>query len=240
MEELGWWANWANIIVVPLAIISAIVAAISIWLFLRDRQKRALSCEIDRAQFPVEIKAGEALEGEIEIHYKGRSVENLFLVEAKLANTGTLAIRDSHVVEPVTFTFDPDSEILRKPRILHKKQPNLYVDWVPAPEPNVISLEFNLLNPKDEFVTEFLCTGKNAVPEITARIEGVEQIKLLTPGQKQTKALRNAAIAFIMLIILLAIPIVFGREILRILPFPAWIFLMTSLGLIALYYFWKV
>ena len=73
----------------------------------------------------VEIKAGEALEGDIEIRYKGKPVENLFSVRAKVRNTGNLAIRKSDILKSITFTFDPNAELLRQPEIVQKKPENL-------------------------------------------------------------------------------------------------------------------
>lgn len=182
---LSQFANWAQIIALPLAII------IAVWSLRRSRQKRALACDFDPIVFPIEIKAGEALEGDIEIHYSGQPVENLFLVRAKLKNTGNMAIRKEHIIEPVTFAFGPDAELLRKPRVLDKKPDNLKIDWdlseiAPASRPSAVSLDFDLLNPGDELTAEFTCTGQSKMPKVTARIEGGE-IELLEPEEKRLK-----------------------------------------------------
>jgi hypothetical protein len=182
---LNQFANWAQIIALPLAII------IAVWSLRRSRQKRALACDFDPIVFPIEIKAGKALEGDIEIHYSGQPVENLFLVRAKLKNTGNIAIRKEHIIEPVTFTFGPDAELLRKPRVLDKRPDNLKIDWdfgeiAPAPRPSAVSLDFDLLNPGDELVAEFTCTGQSKTPRVTARIEGGE-IDLLDPEEKRLR-----------------------------------------------------
>ena len=123
MPQLTEWAAWANIIAVPIAV------ALSLWLYYRNKQKRALACEFQSIDFPIEVKAGKALEGDIEIHYKKRAVDNLFLVRFRLKNTGNLAIRKEHVVEPVRFTFGPDIKILRPPKLLDKKPKNLKTSW---------------------------------------------------------------------------------------------------------------
>jgi hypothetical protein len=138
--------------------------------------------------FPIEIKAGDALEGDIQIRYKGQAIENLFLVRVKLKNTGSVAIRKADIVEPVTFTFGPSAQFLRKPRVLYKNPDNLKVAWdfsesFPAFTPRGMSLNFDLLNSGEELTAEFMCTGESTLPKVTARIEGISEIKLLDPEE---------------------------------------------------------
>jgi hypothetical protein len=186
MPNLSMWASWAQIVSLPIALVAVLV---SIWLYRRGRQRRALACEFGTIVSPIEIRAGEALRGELEIRYKGQNVENLFLVRAKLKNIGTLPIRKSHVIEPVTFAFETGVELLREPEPVHKKPENLKIDWDfgevgSTSKPNRVSLTFDLLNPGDELAAEFTCTGKSTFPKVAARIEGIEEIELLEPGKQ--------------------------------------------------------
>ncbi len=151
---------------------------------------RALACWFDPIASPLEVKAGEAIEGDIEIRYKGQPVKNLFLVQANLKNTGNMAIRQSDVVEPLAFTFGPNAELVRPPRFLEKTPDNLAINWIlpdePPPTPRKVVqvyLVFDLLNPGDEFKVEFLCTGESGVPEASARIEGIQEIETHDPEE---------------------------------------------------------
>jgi hypothetical protein len=189
MPNLSTLASWAQIISLLTAIVAILV---SVWLYRRSRQRRALACEFDPIVSPIEIRAGEALKGDIEIHYRGQAVKNLFLVRAKLKNVGNVPIRKADVVEPVTFTFGPDVELLRQPQILDKKPENLKVDWdfgetTPSVKPNAVNLKFDLLNPEDELTMEFTCSGNGRVPKVSGRIEGMTEVVPLDPEEKRLR-----------------------------------------------------
>ena len=73
MPDLTVLADWAQILSLPIAILATLM---SIWLYFRGKQRRRIVCEFDPIAFPVEIKAGEGLGGNIEIRYQGRRVLN--------------------------------------------------------------------------------------------------------------------------------------------------------------------
>ncbi len=183
MQDTNLWANWAQIISVPIAIIALLV---SVWLYRRSRQRRDLTCVFDPIVSPLEIKAGKAIEGDIEIRYKGQAVKNLFLVRATLKNTGNMAIRQSHIVEPITFTFGLNTVLMRPPQFLERIPKNLEIDWSFLPQPTRyvtkdIAFTFDLFNPGEEFAVEFLCTGETTLPKLSARIEGISEIGIRDP-----------------------------------------------------------
>lgn len=187
MVDLPVWALVAAIVGVILTTAFGVAGVIVAW---RSRQRRAIACQFDPIVSPLEVKAGAALEGDIEIRYRGQPVENLFIVRAKLKNTGNVAIRKSHVVESITFRF-PDAGPLRTPRTVERSPADLSHRWKTFPDPAippggrvrplVHTLEFELLNPGDELTVEFLCTGQTTLPQLTARIEGVTRIDQLDP-----------------------------------------------------------
>jgi hypothetical protein len=189
LDLLTVLADWAQIIGLPVAIIAIVI---SVWLFLRGRQKRAVTCTFDSIASPVEVKAGEALKGDIEIRYKGKVVENLFIIRAYVKNAGNLAIRKSDVVEPIKFTFAENSELIRKPLVLDRRPSELSFDWAfgvtgsPAMV-NSASLILDLLNPGDELAVEFVCTGNSQFPTVSARIEGVSEIDVLDPEEARMR-----------------------------------------------------
>jgi hypothetical protein len=170
------------------AALAVIAILISVWLYRRNRQRKALACEFDPVVSPIEIKAGTALEGDIEFRYRGQEVGNLFLVRARLKNTGSLPIRESDVVRPVTFAFEAGTELLREPQVVHRKPENLQIAWHwpeqgPDTKRNAVELGLELLNPGEELTAQFVCTGEGRTPTVTARIEGITEIELLDPEE---------------------------------------------------------
>lgn len=231
------WAQWAQIISLPVAVITI---AVSVWLWYRSRQKRALACEFNSIVSPVEIKAGEALAGDIEIRYRGENVDNLFLIQATVRNTGNLAIWREHVIRNIVFNFGPDVELLRSPRVIDTKPKGLDVNWHlteigrAVGKPSSIGLDFGLLNPEDELTAEFLCTGKSQVPDVTARIEGVQEIEVVDSEAIREERLRRVSLVQGManIFVVFAIFLIVPRSELLSLPWPLFIaiLLLVSLG----------
>lgn len=188
MENLNQLAIWAQIISLPIAIIAILV---SVWLYYKSRQRKTIACIFDQIGSPIEFKAGEALDGAIEILYKGKAVKNIFLVRFKIRNTGNIPIRQSDIITPLTFIFEPDVVLLREPRVITQKPSNLNIEWklneTDNSPKNEISFLFDLLNPNDEISAEFLCTGDVNLPTVVARIEGVRNIDALDPEEKRLK-----------------------------------------------------
>lgn len=186
MDRLAMLASWAQIISVPLALIAILL---SVWLYRRGKQTKRISCAFDDIVTPVEIRAGDALKGDIEIRYKGKLVDNLFVVRASLKNVGNAAIRKSDVIEPITFSFDPGTEIIKEPHIVRKAPGNLAISWS-YDRHNVdnktesVNVGFDLLNPGDYFLVEFVCTGTSQIPSVLARIEGIGQIEIVDTARE--------------------------------------------------------
>jgi len=216
METLDLLASWAQILSLPIAVIAILV---SIWLFYRSKQRRAIACIFDQIESPLEIRSGKALDGAIEILYKGKSVKNIFLVRFRVKNIGNLPIRQSDVVSPLTFTFDPDVVILREPRVIEKKPLDLRIKWgVKKTGKKEISFLFDLLNPGDEVSAEFLCAGDAKLPNIVARIEGVGNIDTFDPEEKR---LRNGLIEALWVPIAFVIVLVLQKHPISTVELPA-------------------
>jgi hypothetical protein len=243
MDILNQLAIWAQIIYLPVAIIAIVV---TVWFFYKGKQKKAISCVFDQIEFPIEVKAGEALDGEIEIRYKGKPVKNIFLVRVKIKNTGNLPIRRSDVIEPLTFTFEPDVVILREPRIIEQNPQNLKATWEPNrsnTSSKAIGFLFDLLNPNDEVSAEFICAGNPQLPKTTARIEGVSNIDSSDPEEKVLKKAVTDGLEMPMIIVISILVSVisnyFSISQIKIPPFLALGFIIVIIlffvGLIALY-----
>ena len=73
LEYIIALATWAQIIALPVAIIAIIV---TIWVAWQNRQKRAIACEFQSVEFPLEIKTNETIDGDIEVRYRGQKIDN--------------------------------------------------------------------------------------------------------------------------------------------------------------------
>lgn len=194
MEQLNSLAIWAQILGLPIAVITIFI---SVWIAWQDKQKRSLACEFQSLEFPLEIKADDTIENDIKIHFRGQLVKNLFVIRVRLKNIGNQPIRKDHIVEPVKFVFDQETILLIPPRILDKKPENLSISWegssaIASNQKNgdvslsiknkkapILLLNFDLLNPNDELLIEFLCSGNITFPVVSARIEGMDGIGVL-------------------------------------------------------------
>jgi hypothetical protein len=212
--------NWAQIIALPVALVAIIV---SIVLHYYTRQHRALSCEFETPLFPVILRPGEGLLGEIEILYAGQPISNLYITRVTTRNTGHAAIRSSDVVEPLTFEFGPDVRLLREPLFTLLEPANLKVradvgELGQPPTARTVAFHFQLLNQGDSFTIEFVCDGAVRLPQVSARIEGVRQIQMMTPEVLRYRSLLNRHLGtsvFALVIAVLASAVAWGLSLLR-------------------------
>jgi hypothetical protein len=161
-------------------------------LYRLHRQRKELVCVFDEIETPIEIKAGAAIKGRITIAYRGRPVTNLFVIRVRLRNTGTTPIRPADILTPVTFTFPKGVDLLKRPNILQPEPKNIKVHWilkasVPETTRNVAKLSWNLLNPREELIFEFVGTGPGANPKVFARIVGPSKIKVTSEAKLYRK-----------------------------------------------------
>lgn len=169
MFDLPIWANWAQIVTVPLAVIS-------ILLVFRRLDRRDLMCRSEL--YPVKVKSPRTIRKDIEILYRGEPIDTLFVVRTYVKNIGNADIRSSHVMTPLTLSFDSDAWILHEPTIVFRSASGLQVE-VQSPtdtsddvKTHWIQLKFELKR-GEHFTLDMVCTGREQEPQASARIEGV-------------------------------------------------------------------
>ena len=109
-------------------------------------------------------------------------------------------------------------------------------------ESDIIILNFDLLNPNDEMLIELLCTGKVAIPTISARIEGMREIGILDVEMVRVRQeflewARYKGVSLLGLVVFLSIIIIFVNEKSPLWLGIAWL-LFTGLGLIIVLAYW--
>lgn len=181
MLNLELWASWANILALPVAVVAVIL---SIWFYNKSKSHRNIACEIDPIFSPIVIETTNSLSSDIQILYKNKPIQNIFVVRAKLTNTGNIPLRKSDFYTPITFVFEPEATLLRQPEVVIKSPPNIKVDWIKGDDDSYSSdynkaLDIELLNPREEITVEFICSGKSSAPSVVTRIDGVKEIDTL-------------------------------------------------------------
>lgn len=172
MFDLSVIANWSQIISV---IVAVIIGLASYQQGRRARRRPTLTYAPDTIFSPFVINADNFLENELEIRYKGKAIQNLRFLQISLINTSSVAIRKSHIVEPIAFIFESGSQLLTVPQVVTCDPPNLRADFVLGAA-NVVSLHLELFNPGDKLTVKFVWSGSWSEPEVSARIEGITGI----------------------------------------------------------------
>ena len=176
-------ANWAQIISLPIAIISVLA---SIYFFRKGQQKSVLTLTYNHFSEPVKVLSDTGLADNIEIRFEDKPVENLFVFYATIANAGTEVISAEQVIKPLTLEFSEEAEFIRRPRVTIRNPDTMDADWSlidhgESRATHAAKVEFDLLNPGDSFTTEFVCVGRLEVPHFSARIEGIPEVHAVDP-----------------------------------------------------------
>jgi len=174
------------------AVVGIISIVVSIAVHRFSRRIREITCYINSNKSTVEVKAGEALAGEIKIFYQDRPINNLFVTQLTIKNTGNERIRKAEVVSPIRFDFNGEtSTLLRVPTITNSSSTGLKVKPRLEQEDHtgIAYAEFDLFNPNEEFQIEFIHTGQFVTPHITARIDDIHEIKIVSGIQSDPRRL---------------------------------------------------
>lgn len=155
-----------------LTIIGIVVAVIvPTLLYLRQRQKKALSYEI-LSSTNLFSHVREDIKRDLKISYKDKPIEKLHLIIVRILNEGNMQIESKDYDRPISFSFGKEGQILTAeivktyPDSLH---PSLKI------EERKVELEKTLLNGGDLIVLKMLVDKFNKI-EVDWRIAGVKQI----------------------------------------------------------------
>lgn len=122
------------------------------------------------------ISTKEKLEGKLKIFYEGNEVEDVKLVEIRIANTGSIAIPSQDYERPLKFTFPKESKLLST-EVIKCSPENLIIEF--DSNNNEIIFRPVLLNSKDSFVFKSIVSkmGKNEDLNVDCRIKDIKEIK---------------------------------------------------------------
>ena len=113
----------------------------------------------------------------IQIHYKGKVIPNVRLVEIRIKNSGNLPIRPDDYVEPLRIRPSSSNILSGEVRDTYSLGASIEKELSNQSE---IVLSKTLLNPKDFFDVRLFLSGGNADLSLIGRIVGVTTIQNLT------------------------------------------------------------
>lgn len=114
------------------ALLTLVTIAISIFVFVKERAKKAVTYQIH--SFYRFLSISEKEKGDFRVLYKGNEIQDLFLISLQIANTGNMPIASKDFERPIVFTFGESSKIFSVEVI--------------ATQPKTLSAELSIKNNK--------------------------------------------------------------------------------------------
>lgn len=176
--------NWPAIS----ATIGAAGIIVAISLRLLERDVTALEIAVLTNSPVVEVK--DSVDGKIELHYEGKLVANVYLLDVMIRNSGNRPILPADFVQPIRFTFPEPSEIAQLSVL---DQSPRSVQLTPTIGKRDVTILPALLNPGDAVTFRMLVANLavNATQSpftIGGRIVGVKEFGITEHNSTQASA----------------------------------------------------
>lgn len=208
--------GWVGVLVTVVLGLLAIIVTVAV--FKREQQRKELSYAVLGHQVLVgpDFDPGDRLQ----ILYDGEPVRVIEALVVKLANTGNVPIRPDDYEEGLAIVFGAGTRVLAA-RLWHSHPYDIPALPLLPEAANRIQFEPLLLNPYDWFSITVVLGDFGGGPEVSARIAGVREIKMVEErGERWALPARMFGLplgVFTALLIVVASPV--GA-----------IFLLTTLG----------
>jgi len=159
------------------AVIACIAIGITLYLFILQRNKKALSYQVlTRTEL---LSVNKEIEGKIKIMFENMRVRYLHLVVIKVINDGNVPISVSDFFEPLIFSFGENARVLDAEVI--EVFPKTLKPIISIEDKNRIKIEPSLFNSKDNFKIKLLIAQFGGYIEYQGRISGIGEIKEIVP-----------------------------------------------------------
>lgn len=178
MQEIMRDPIWQFIVLAALALATVVV---SILLFWMQHRRKALSYEII-SRTPLLSVEGE-VKGKLQILFDGEPVQDVYLVVARIINTGNLPIVSTDYEDPVNLSFGENSQILTTDS--SETNPNSLRASTNIEKTKVV-LAPVLLNRGDSITIKMLISQFDGEIKIDGHIVGVKSIRKLVEGRVQS------------------------------------------------------
>lgn len=158
------------------SLIAIAALAVSIWVYLRQRQRKRLVIGTV-ARLPLVALGRRGIPG-LEVTFEGRRIENATIFIIQVQSVGNTPIIPSDYEAPISFRFGDSARVLNV-EIVDPRPGDLAV--IPTGDGPVVTLSPHLLNPGDEFRVRVLVENPGGGPEARARIAGVQKLESQPP-----------------------------------------------------------
>jgi hypothetical protein len=175
------WQAWGVILSISLGIPSLVIAIIAL-------RKQRIQKEVAYKTISDTLLFDPQKEIERRFQFDGKEISNLRLVILKISNSGDMPILPGEFIEPVTFLFGSQSEILDA-EVIEKKPCNLKV--VLKPDVNTLTLAPLLLNKGETIKLKILLSGVSEKVRVESRIVGLQEIIDLNAEQGRIKIMSS-------------------------------------------------
>jgi hypothetical protein len=156
------------------ALFGLIAVIVSLVIFVRTKQNKALCYDV-LASTPL-LTMREELTGDIQILYKGTEVRDLHIIVIKVINTGTVPIRPTDFVKPLTFSAGSSTSILSA-EITETGPVDIEANVIV--EDATLTLVPLLLNRYDFVTIKLLTDRPSSQLKVRGRVVGVKKIEKL-------------------------------------------------------------
>jgi len=150
------------------------IIAVFVIFFRQIRKKTLTYTLLTNSEVIPESREGKS---NIQIHFKGKVVLQVRLIEIRIKNSGSLPIKPEDYIEPLSLRL-PNSEILSS-EISDNQSLGAYIETRLSDRSEIV-LSKTLLNPTDFFDVKVLLADGDADVSVAGRIVGVSKIRNLT------------------------------------------------------------
>lgn len=166
---------WQFVIATVIALLAIIV---SILIYLKQRQRKALSYKI-LTNTPL-LGIEEKIKGKLQILFDDKPVEDVNLIEIIIINSGNIPILITGYEHPISLSFDEKTKILTSE--VFKTNPKSLKATVKIEDSRIIVPPV-LLNSKDSIILKTLVSQFKGKISVDGRIIGVKDIREIKEAQ---------------------------------------------------------
>ena len=152
------------------AIITLVTLIVTVAIYFAQRWRKLLTYEVI-ASTP--LLQSNDLSGEIEVNFRGESVDQIYLTVLEVRNSGNVPIVRNDFDGDLTFTLNNENKILSAD-VIENKPESVSIQLIQSEDS--VSIEPARLNGKDMFTIRFVSTRQIEELSTFCRIAGVSNI----------------------------------------------------------------
>lgn len=175
----SFWKDYSEYIVSLVSIPIGFFTAY--WIFLKEKKKKELSYEVLSNSNIITVQ--DEFKDDVEVTFKGKKINNLWLILVKFTNTGNTPIESKDFDRPISLIIEKNS------KIFHFEYSSLIPSDLPIQldsKENAVVISPLLLNMNDSFVIQLITAGESPRFSVNTRISGIEKVFAKSLDSKPT------------------------------------------------------